>query len=382
MPAGTPPLGFTYSDGAYHVHEPTMRTVRRIFQLSASGESLHRIRKTLEAEGIRTTGNAIKPEGSNFWNVNTIRRIITRDEYRSHGPDEIKSLVATGQLTGAVAATLDPDKSYGISWYNRHATYAPNGKRRRGAEKPRAEWIAVPVPDAGVPREHGETARANMGGSRPSRADSRFWELSGHLFCSCGCKLVSRAAHKASKKYYYYVCSRLVRDGRDACPDGKWFNAANLELEVYWALRNIQPQDLDAQIQTLIDRDRSPEVEIKAAHATLEDVARQRAKFQTMAARDLLTLDELEVHIARLDTRRRAAVRQIGALQTTSERVKRLRLMQQNPILAFVGQTEEMRKDYYRDLELRVIADKGGVEICGVFGSQNVAPTWTWATTT
>jgi hypothetical protein len=97
-------------------------------------------------------------------------------------------------------------------------------------------------------------------------------------------------------KYFYYVCSRLVRDGREACPDGKWVNAENLEHEVYWALRIVQPQDLDAQIQTLIDRERSPEVEIKAAHATLEDVARQRVTFQTMAARDLITLDELEVH--------------------------------------------------------------------------------------
>ena len=75
--------------------------------------------------------------------------------------------------------------------------------------------------------------------------------------------------------------------------------ADKLEHEVYWALRNIQPQDLRAQIQTLIDRERSPEAEIKAAHAVLEDVARQRVKFQTMAARELITLDELQVHLDR-----------------------------------------------------------------------------------
>jgi hypothetical protein len=58
----------------------------------------------------------------------------------------------------------------------------------------------------------------------------------------------------------------------------------------------VQPQDLKAQIQTLIDREISPDVKIKAAHAILEDVARQRTKFQTMAARDLISLDELEIH--------------------------------------------------------------------------------------
>jgi len=72
--------------------------------------------------------------------------------------------------------------------------------------------------------------------------------------------------------------------------------ADKLEREVYWALRNVQPQDLEAQIQTLIDRERSSEAEIKAAHAILEDVARHKIEFQTMAARELITLDELEVY--------------------------------------------------------------------------------------
>ena len=54
-----------------------------------------------------------------------------------------------------------------------------------------------------------------------------------------------------------------------------------------------------------------------------------------------------------------------------------MRKIKSNPILAFITQTTEMRRDYYRDLELRVNADAKGVEICGVFGSQNVAPTST-----
>lgn len=63
-----------------------------------------------------------------------------------------------------------------------------------------------------------------------------------------------------------------------------------------------------------------------------------------------------------------------------SERVKGLRLMQRNPILMFVGQTEDMRRDYYKDLELTVEVDKGDVKICGVFGSHTVAPTSTSGT--
>ncbi len=378
VPAGRAPLGYVYADGTYRVDEAGMILVRRIFALSAAGNGLWTVRNTFKDEGIRTPGSNRKGP-SEVWNVNTLRRIITRDEYLSHGPDEIKELVAAGNMTETVAATLDPSKTYGISWYNRHESHAPNGKRRRGAEKPRAEWIAVPVPDAGAPREHVEMARAGLRGERAPRADNRFWELAGFAYCGCGCKLVARVTKKNGHTYPYYVCSRYMRDG---CEFGAWTNADRLEHEVYWALRNIKPQDLQAQIQTLIDRDRQPEVEVKAANAVLEDVARQRLKFQEMAARDLISLPELEAHIGGLESRRKAAEKQIEASRTVSERVKRLQLMRRNPILEVMGQTPEMRTDYYKDLDLRVETNRKDVRVSGIFGSHRVAPTSTWRTAT
>ena len=56
-----------------------------------------------------------------------------------------------------------------------------------------------------------------------------------------------------------------------------------------------------------------------------------------MAARDLITLDEPEVHISGLDHRRKVAEGRMEALKGTSERVDRLRLMQRNPILLLVA---------------------------------------------
>lgn len=131
-----------------------------------------------------------------------------------------------------------------------------------------------------------DAARENLKGARPSRADNRFWELSGFVFCECGCKLISRVTHKDGQRYYYYVCSRYVRGGREACPHGKWMNAGKLETDVHWGLQQIKPQDLQAQIQQEIDNERAPEAEIKAEFAVLENVARQRAKYQQMAASD------------------------------------------------------------------------------------------------
>jgi hypothetical protein len=49
----------------------------------------------------------------------------------------------------------------------------------------------------------------------------------------------------------------------------------------------------------------------------------------------------LEVHITGLDQCKAAAERRLEALQISSEREERLRLMQRNPILRFVGQTRE-----------------------------------------
>jgi site-specific DNA recombinase len=104
--------------------------------------ALHRIGRKFESESIPTVN------GSRFWNVNTIRRVILQDVHRPHSYNEIKA-----HLSAEVVARLDPEKCYGISWYNRRSTYSPNSKTRKGAEKPREDWIAVPVPNSGRRRE-------------------------------------------------------------------------------------------------------------------------------------------------------------------------------------------------------------------------------------
>ncbi len=53
---------------------------------------------------------------------------------------------------------------------------------------------------------------------------------------------------------------------------------------------------------------------------------------------------------------------------------------QHNPLLMLVGQTEDMRRGFYNDLALRVEVDDEDVRICGVIGSQDVAPTSTSGT--
>jgi len=321
-----------------------MRIVRRIVDLAAHGTSLHRIRRILESEGIRTPGSTRKPGGSTHWNVNTIRRILLNDVYT------------------------------GVWHYNRTSR---NGEQR--SLRPREEWISIPVPDSNIPKEQIERARANLKGKKQSRADNRFWELSGFAYCACGCKLISKVTHKAGRKYPYYVCSRHTRDG---CPHGKWLNADKLEMNVNWALQRIEPQDLVAQIQELIDKERAPESEIKAEYALLEDVAQERTRLVKLYTTGKIDDAQYDIHAAELDSRQAGIERRLEMLENTTDRIEKLKLMQKNPILRFVGQTTEQRRDHYDGLELRVITDKDSVEIRGIFGCQSVAPTSTSPTRT
>ena len=86
--------------------------------------------------------------------------------YKPHSLEEVAVLVSP-----QVASRLDSERSYGVWWYNRRDAQRTRvlnenlvGEQRyvtrtRYVKKPREEWIAVPVPDAGVPKEDVERAR-------------------------------------------------------------------------------------------------------------------------------------------------------------------------------------------------------------------------------
>jgi hypothetical protein len=151
--------------------------VRRIFRMvGLEAYPLRKVKQRFEAEGLPT------PTGKKYWSQTFIREVIQDDVYRPHTFEEVETLV-----TPEVAARLDPYKSYGIWWFNRKrhtskqvAENTSEGKvyrrKRKTLDKPRNEWIAVPVPDAGIPRELVESARGAIANNRRlSAAGHRFW---------------------------------------------------------------------------------------------------------------------------------------------------------------------------------------------------------------
>jgi hypothetical protein len=122
------------------------------------------------------------------WNTRTVRWFVLDDVYKLHTPEEVAKLVSP-----EVAALLDRDRRYGIWWFNRErwrrtkiSEPSSTGEgcvyrwKVISTPRPREEWVAVPVPDSGIPRETVEAARHVVAKNVACSSNGdRCWELSG-----------------------------------------------------------------------------------------------------------------------------------------------------------------------------------------------------------
>ena len=384
-----PHYGFklTASRDAYEVDQTTMPVVRRIFHMVGSqGYSLHGVKKRFEAQGLLT------PAGKRYWSTTFIREVIKDDVYCPHTFEELEALVTPG-----VAARLEPDKSYGICWFNRQRhTYkqvaqdSPEGKvyrkKKAATDRPRNEWIAVPVPDAGISRELVDAAkRAIRDNSKPSSAGRRAWELSGGvLYCgSCGRQMVPHSSKSGGRYLYYYRCRRRWHQGRDACQNSRLRRVEDLEALVWEMVSGLlkDPDQLRADLDTMIELERrsmrgDPNREQETWLNTLAEVDRKRARYQEMAADDLITFDELKSKLADLDDTRSVAERELEALRAHRERVVELETDRDALLDSLVGIAPDAldslapdeRHHVYKTLKLRVVTHKdGSLDLSGTF---------------
>lgn len=377
-------FGFKYNDSrdGYEVDAETMPIVRRIFVMVANGLSLNAMAESLTREGVRVPYSRYR--GVQRWNATFIRNCVIRDDvYLPHTFDEISSL-----LRPEVASRLDASKNYGVWWFNRRRSKTtqvsvPDGnggrryKRRVVYEpRPRGEWIAVPVPDSGVPREVVHAARQAIKHNRaPSNAGRRFWELSGG-FVRCGlCGHVMDShttANPGRPLYFYYVCRTRYKKGVGACTNGKYLAASRVESSVWRGVTELlsDPDKLRADLDTMIEqeirstRQGDPSREAKLWVDKLSDVERRRARYQEMAASDLITFDELRAKQLELDETRETAKRELAVIQAHNERVAELEadrdallasLLDIAPI-ALNSLAPEERRQFYKLLGLQVRA--------------------------
>jgi len=149
------------------------------------------------------------------------------------------------------------------------AELGPDGKRvyrkrYKQVRKPRSEWVAVPIPDAGIPRAWVDAAReAIKDNKRPSNSGRRFWPLSGGVLrCpACGCAMSPHTISpggKSTRFYYYYRCAKHMKDAYDGCSNYRHYRAQELEEEVWQEIRGLlrDPDRLRAGMDAAIEMHR------------------------------------------------------------------------------------------------------------------------------
>jgi site-specific DNA recombinase len=397
-----PAYGFRFNaarDG-YKVDQESMAVVRRIFRMiGADGTSLRSVVTALNREGVKLPASTSNKSGR--WGMTFVRDHIVKDDlYKPHDYDEFRRFVAEGALSAEVLAKLDSEKTYGVAWFNKgrsHTTQVAvidvEGRKRykrqtKFVERPRSEWVAVPVllgDEAPVPRELVDAAREAIKDNRlPSNAGRRFWELSGSgmLRCAlCGGRMAPHSFKKASgRRYYYYRCVKRWQER--TCEHGKTHVAKDLEAWVWELVSDTlkDPEQLRADLDTMIEQEKStgrradPRREAKAWLEKLAEVDRKRSGYIDLAAEGIMDRDELGSKLAALEETRETAQRELEALQNHQERIAKLEADRDTLLEYYARMTPEAldsllpeeRRKFYGMLRLEVtISPDGSAELRG-----------------
>ena len=376
------------ADGnALEVSEPEMEVVRRIFRSVAEGVSVRSVRLSLERDGIPA------PSGIGRWNHTTIRNMLESELYAPHAHEEVAELVEP-----AVAARLDREAAYGLwAWNTRKSTRRKAWDEAAGefkirysyAPRPREEWLFVPVPDAGIPEEVVARARQSLkdNARKPSKADKRFWELSGGILrCGeCGHTLRSHTTRTTSgKKLHYYACRSRYNTGpaRD-CSNTKHLRAERIEEQVWEFVRGLlrDPERIRAGLDRLIEEERTnagrdPERDAEFWSKKITEGEIERRGYHRLAARGHMTDEELAGALSDLDEGRETAERELDAARARGEALERLERDRDALMESYVGTIRdtldnlvpEERHRVYKLLRLDVrFRPDWPLEISGVF---------------
>jgi site-specific DNA recombinase len=267
------------------------------------------------------------------------------------------------------------------------AVNGANGKeykrRVKYASRPLEEWIAVPVPDAGVPLEWVVAARAAIKENhKQSNAGRRTWELSGGIIrCgACGHAMPTHTvANKGRPTYFYYFCQTRYKKDYQACIESKYVPAAELETRVWNEVSDLikSPERLVADLERMIELERrdkrgDPSREAKVWLDKLAGLDQERRGYLKLAATGRMSDADLDEALMKLEEARKSAQRELDALKHHRERVEELERDKEALLDYYEGLvpealdslTPEERHRFYRLVRLQVSIHPGyGMEI-------------------
>ncbi|MCA1679630.1 MAG: recombinase family protein [Actinobacteria bacterium] len=272
------------------IFEPEAEIVRAIFAAYVEdGSSIRQIAHDLHDRGVPS------PTGKPVWGTSTLQRLLHNEAY------------------------------IGRVYYNRRETIeaanAPRGARRtktRYRERPREEWITIPVPaiiDSDTFERAQRVSRENPKWN-PRGAEPGAWLLRGLIECGhcavgCNCHKM-RGRNGTFHRYYYCRNHDILRAGGEQhrCPERN-IRADELDGYVFDQVRRalLEPAQLIAGERAVItatppDDDELIGAQLAALERKLDQAERERARLLDAYQAALLDLDELTRRTAALTARR------------------------------------------------------------------------------
>jgi len=399
--------GFRYTpDHSYlEVVPEDMKLVHRIFELvGREGKTIRATKTTLESEGWKTpsrlrserTAAKRSEEGkeplsySETFNGTYSRKVILDDAYRAHTREELSEMVRMGQMSATVADNA-PDPC-GVWWYGRQKTrtwdaVGPDGHtkvtHRRKTDTDPSEWIGVPVPDAGVPREWVDAARErirdNVSWAGESNPSGRVWELAGFLYCQdCGRRLHPHPNRrdKNSPLRFYYRCGTRWQDGDQTCNNTKSYRAEPLERRVRHEIWDVL-EDRDRLVQEIKttlaqqreDLQRASTADVRLLVKRLDGIESSWVKFQKAYDADAISVADLKARRAELEQERERLESALEAAREADQRLEDLDYREER-LLGLVDGIELQGEDGLHRVWYvgRALKPQGRREICRELG--------------
>ncbi len=202
--------GYRHSSGKLEVDQDQAAVYRRMVEMALSGMSPEAIAAQFNAEGVPA------PQGDKWYRA-TVRRILKNRTY-------------VGEL-----------------YLNRYNAEGIKAARQRGQkatcrERPKEDWIAVPVP-ALIEPEKWAALQEKLSRAKKGRRGGRVhsYHLSGLVACGlCGRAMAGQSGHSKNRTYRYYAClntwDRANGDRREPIPKcTNRLHRADILEEAVWA---------------------------------------------------------------------------------------------------------------------------------------------------
>jgi site-specific DNA recombinase len=262
---GVPPLGFDIRNKRLVVNLAEAERVKEIFRLFIALGSAVQVVEEVDRLGWMMPARNGKTAPPRSFTTTSVKRLVTNPVYIA------KTMVVGKQYPAAHEAIVDQS-----TW---------DKVQRMIAER--------------------------RGDRRPWRRSKHEVLLRGLVRCGmCGSAMTVRYTKKGDRKYFYYQCVRILKEGAAACP-GSQVPAARLEAAVVEQIRAVgRDPELLAEVLQAMEREQSerrPELE-----ANLREVKDDRERLERDQKRLVATVADAKAG-------RRAIVAELGELALAIE---------------------------------------------------------------